>query len=93
MDSANAAAAAAVLDPQAWRTSPKIDLHGLYVAEAEAATRAFLDAHRPSAEGHHHMHGAAAASSLELEIVTGAGHHSKASADVPHIHGSGPRNR
>ena len=39
MEAANARAAGAILQAQGWQKSRSIDLHGLYVAEAEAATR------------------------------------------------------
>ena len=37
MEQANARAAAAILDVQDWKTSRKLDLHGLHVREAEKA--------------------------------------------------------
>jgi len=63
MERANANAAALILD-QGWRDSRSLDLHGLYVAEAEAAAREAVEFFGMGAKG------------TTFEIVTGAGHHS-----------------
>ena len=64
MEDANRRAADAIVAPQDARATRKLDLHGLYVREAEDATRALVA----------HFRGKGGAT---LEIVTGAGHHSK----------------
>ena len=62
MERAHRRATQCILEPQEWRTSRKLDLHGLFVREAETAVRDFLAAYE---------------SGDSVEIVTGAGHHSK----------------
>ena len=46
MKRAHRRAAQCILEPQEWRTSGKLDLHGLFVREAEAAVREFLAAYK-----------------------------------------------
>ena len=65
MEEENRKAVAAILSQQPWKDSPKIDLHGLYVEEAKHAVQDFLD---------HHTKGG---KFKDVEIVVGAGHHSK----------------
>lgn len=64
MEEANSRAAEEILKPQRLETSPKIDLHGLLVAEAVDACRQFVRAAK------------LAGNFQQLEIITGAGHHS-----------------
>lgn len=64
MEEANQRAAEEILKPQNLETSSKIDLHGLLVAEAVDATLHFVRAAK------------AAGTLRQLEIITGAGHHS-----------------
>ena len=42
MEQENLRAVAAILEPQGWKTSRKLDLHGLHVKEAEHAVEDFL---------------------------------------------------
>ena len=65
MEAANARAAATIIDAQSWKEGRKLDLHGLFVAEAEKAATEFVN--------HHLQHKKHAT----LDIVTGAGHHSR----------------
>lgn len=65
MEQANQKAAQAILKPQNSDKTGVLDLHGLYVAEAEEATKAFLLKHQK------------AKIFREVEVITGAGHHSQ----------------
>eukprot|EP00953_Heterococcus_sp_UTEX-ZZ885_P000560 826-Heterococcus_DN1.PRE.1 len=64
MEEANAAAVRAILEPQRYMETGCLDLHGLHVAEAEAASRDFVQQQL------------ALRQFSEIEIITGAGHHS-----------------
>lgn len=64
MEEANERAAQAILGLQKSDQTGVLDLHGLYVKEAEAATSSFLLAQQRAKRFQ------------EVEIVTGAGHHS-----------------
>lgn len=64
MEEANAKAAQAILRPQNSDATGVLDLHGLHVTEAEEATKAFL------------LRQQRARHFREVEIITGAGHHS-----------------
>lgn len=64
-DDANKKAAKMILEPQQWKTSGEIDLHGLYLEEAMDATRAFL------------KHWKKQADRTTVLVITGAGHHSE----------------
>ena len=64
MEEANKRAAEEILKPQGLEASPKIDLHGLLVVEAVDACRQFVRAAK------------VAGTFQQLEIITGAGHHS-----------------
>jgi hypothetical protein len=66
MNRQNALAMKAILSPQQWDTIPKLDLHGLYVSEAEKAVREMMSVWRKKQS-----------SSQSVEIITGAGHHSE----------------
>ena len=59
-------AVAFVLEPQRWRASAVIDLHGLHVKESERVVEDFLDYHLKEKKEY-----------AEMLIITGAGHHSK----------------
>eukprot|EP01038_Epipyxis_sp_PR26KG_P011211 gene11211-15042_t len=62
MEAANKRAVNEILKPQNLANSDKIDLHGLFVQEAVDATKDFAKSHVGKKQ--------------ELEIITGAGHHS-----------------
>lgn len=65
MDKANARAAEAIIKPQNSDRTGVLDLHGLYVSEAtEAATKFLVRQQKVKEFG-------------EVEIITGAGHHSQ----------------
>lgn len=65
MEKANARAAEAIIKPQNSDRTGVLDLHGLYVAEAtEAATNFLMKQQKARNFG-------------EVEIITGAGHHSQ----------------
>jgi DNA-nicking Smr family endonuclease len=64
MEEANASAVRAILEPQRYTETGCLDLHGLHVAEAEAASRDFVQQQL------------ALRQFSEIEIITGAGHHS-----------------
>lgn len=64
MEEANARAVQAILQPQNSDETGILDLHGLYVKEAEAATKDFIDEQQKARRF------------LEVTIITGAGHHS-----------------
>lgn len=64
MEEANKQAVRAILQPQNSEGTGVLDLHGLYVKEAEEATKAFLlEQQRAKRFG-------------AVEVITGAGHHS-----------------
>lgn len=64
MEEANARAVQAILQPQNSNETGILDLHGLYVKEAESATKHFI------------LEQQRAKRFLEVEIITGAGRHS-----------------
>lgn len=64
MEEANARAAKAILEPQNSGETGVLDLHGLYVKEAEVAAKTFLQRQRKAGRFR------------EVEIITGTGHHS-----------------
>lgn len=64
MEQANAKAAEAIIKPQDADRTGVLDLHGLYVAEATEATKAFLERQQKAKRFR------------EVEVITGAGHHS-----------------
>lgn len=64
MKEANARAAQVILKPQNSHETGILDVHGLYVQEAEEATNAFL------------LQQQRARRFQEVEFITGAGHHS-----------------
>lgn len=66
MEESNKRAVDEILKPQNLNDSDKIDLHGLLVAEAVDATRSFA------------KNAIQAGKRAQLEIITGAGHHSDA---------------
>ena len=59
-------AANAILGPQKWKTTRKLDLHGLHVAEAEAIAFDMIRFFRKNKPRN----------GVEIEIVTGVGNHS-----------------
>lgn len=65
MEQANAKAAQAIIKPQNADKTGVLDLHGLYVAEATDAAKAFLEKQQKAKRFR------------EVEIITGAGHHSE----------------
>lgn len=65
MEKANAKAAQAILKPQNSDRTGVLDLHGLYVAEATEAATNFLVKQQKAKKFR------------EVEIITGAGHHSQ----------------
>ena len=86
MEAANANAVSALLDPQDWREKPCLDLHGLYVDEAEKATNSFLDVWEAKAAATVNENNSSSNknkstvytpdSPLVVEVITGAGKHS-----------------
>lgn len=62
----NRKAVASIIDPQNWKDTGKLDLHGLYVAEATEVSREMLN----------HFYDQGNVKKASVEIVTGAGHHS-----------------
>jgi|EP00945_MAST-04E_sp_MAST-4E-sp1_P000475 DNA-nicking Smr family endonuclease len=64
MENANAECVKVIVKPQRMERCGRVDLHGLFLKEAEAVVNQFLD---------HHIRGRAY---KQVEIITGAGHHS-----------------
>eukprot|EP00903_Cladosiphon_okamuranus_P010047 g9526.t1 len=65
MEQANEKAVEAIIKPQNADRTGVLDLHGLYVAEATEATKAFLEKQQRAKRFR------------EVEVITGAGHHSE----------------
>jgi DNA-nicking Smr family endonuclease len=66
-DASNAKASALILSAQHWETTQEIDLHGLFLDEALAATKDFLK----------HWTKKAKQEMTIVLVITGAGHHSE----------------